>query len=368
MTRVLIQGDVYGFQSVGGINRSMDEWMSRIDATCPDIELMVKLPDHPLSRPPPLTRGRVLCNWRGEGMLAPVQRWVNARRLRNFRPQVFHSSYYAPAPVPGARTVVTVYDFVDDHSFRGMSGNSAGFMERRRKAIEGADLVVAISEATKQDIVRYTRAREDRIRVIWPSCNERMHPADEAAMAGLRERHGLTKPFWLYVGHRELYKNFSTLLRAWAALQAGGGDTQLVVVGRADRLESWQVDFLIRHRLDDRLVMLSAADDATLSAAYSAAAALVYPSICEGFGIPLVEAMGCGCPLLVSDIPVFHEVAGDSALYFDPRDAAALTGRMRELRAAGGRERLRGLGRERRRLFSWDTSAAKLADVYRELA
>jgi glycosyltransferase involved in cell wall biosynthesis len=61
-------------------------------------------------------------------------------------------------------------------------------------------------------------------------------------------------------------------------------------------------------------------------------------------------------------------VAGDSALYFDPRDAAALTGRMRELLAAGGRERLRGLGRERRRLFSWDTSAAKLADVYRELA
>jgi glycosyltransferase involved in cell wall biosynthesis len=300
-------------------------------------------------------------------MLAPVQRWVNAHRVRAFHPQVFHSYYYAPPPRPDVRVVVTVYDFVDDHSFRGMSGNTSGFTKRRNEAIERADLVVAISEATKEDIVRYTTVKADHVRVLWPSCSERMQPVDEGAIANFRRRYDLTQPFWLYVGHRHLYKNFSTLLRAWAALQMDGTETQLVVVGRDDRLEPWQVDYLIRNRLDNRLVMLPGIDDDTLRAAYSAAAALVYPSIWEGFGIPLVEAMGCGCPLVVSDIPVFHEVAGESALFFDPRDAKALAHRMRQVLDADTRERLRALGRDRRHLFSWDAGAAKLASIYREL-
>ena len=128
------------------------------------------------------------------------------------------------------------------------------------------------------------------------------------------------------------------------------------------------MDFVIKNRLENRLVLLHDMDDRELALAYSGALGFIFPSLAEGFGIPLLEAMACGVPVIASDIPVFHEVASDAAQFFDPHDEEELASVMcRLLSDESLCERLRAAGRTRSSHFSWGKSARDLARIYRSL-
>ena len=149
---------------------------------------------------------------------------------------------------------------------------------------------------------------------------------------------------------------------------AGETGGSLVVAGGRPELETHEIELLIAHRLEDRVVLLPGVSDDTLRVAYAGAAAFVFPSLAEGFGLPVIEAMGCGCPVIASDIAVFREVAGEAALYFDPHDPAALATAMRRSLEPTTRTALAAAGRKRAADFSWDKSAAILRGVYESLA
>lgn len=369
--KVLIDGRIYAMQSKGGINRCFTEYLNRIDCACKDIEILVHLP-HPAKGVTPHGRNiQTVGSCPLSGVFRPVTRRICTRRIKAFRPDVFHSTYYRLPYWNGLTSVVTVHDFIDEKYPHPMTGNPPCFVDRKREAIEHADAVVAVSRATREDVLRYTAAEPNKVMVIHHGVSAEFasDPATELEVSQFRKRNRISAPYWLFVGRRAFYKNFDTLLRGWAMFETNTKrKSSLVVVGHDGRLEKGQIDFLISNRLEERLIVLTDVDDKTLKLAYDGAQAFIFPSLSEGFGIPLLEAMARGTPVIASDIPVFHEVAADAAAYFDPHDATALALLMAQLEDEGIRDNLIRNAHRRIKAFSWDETARKMADIYRHLA
>jgi glycosyltransferase involved in cell wall biosynthesis len=371
MINVLLDGKIYEMQSYGGINRCFNELLTRLVQQEADIQVVVYSPRRTITTVPNNPGITVVreCSLRPARVFGRFAKQIDLARLRAGRPHIFHSTYYDQPYWNGLKQLVTVHDFVDENTFDTMSGNGAAFSETKRKTIERADAIIAVSYATKADILKYTDASADRISVIYHGISATFSNVKftQAEIGGFHSRHNINGPYWLFVGRRQLYKNFGTLLRAWARTRMTC-DTYLVAIGPDEGLESWQIDFVIENRLENRLVLLCGADDRELGLAYSGAVGFIFPSLSEGFGIPLLEAMACGAPIIASDIPVFHEVASDAALFFDPHDDQQLASLMLEMSDDTSlRERLRDAGYTRVPLFSWSKSAHDLAQVYRSL-
>ena len=280
---------------------------------------------------------------------------------------VFHATWHL---LPGLRTpasVMTLYDlsfalFPETH-LRVLRWSSNALVPRFLRA---CDRIIAISESTKRDAVRLYGIPESKIVVTHLAAEDRFRPADPDRVAGVRLRFGLPPRFLLYVGTIEPRKNLGVLLGALVRLKEQGREVPLVVAGRL----GWLYDgFLakIRSLGLERLVILPGfVPDDDLPALYTAAEGFVYPSIYEGFGIPVLEAMGCGTPVLCSDASSLPEVAGDGGILLPPGDPAAwaaaiarLTGEpslRRELRERGFRQASR---------FRWEETARRTWEVYR---
>ncbi len=366
--RVLVDGVIYQAQSSGGISRYFSDLLSHLPAAAPEVEVLLHLPAECRSFPPSTARLRLVRDWslRPRRLFDPLSRAWTRRAERRWKPDVFHSTYYTPPPWPDLPSVVTVHDLIHDR-YPALVFDR-GFAEQRRRVIESAARIIAVSDATRRELLEWTNVSDDRIRVIHHAPNETFRqPTSEAQQEAFLAAHRLKRPFWIYVGKRGGYKNFSTLLRALPRL-CREVDGRLLLIGGEPWLDEWQMMYLIEHGVEERVRMPGALDDETLRAAYAASAGLVMPSLAEGFGIPLIEAMAAGAPVICSDIPVFHEVAGDAALYFDPREPDAIADAMlRSLDAAARAEKIES-GRRRVQQFSWERIAADTAEVYREAA
>jgi glycosyltransferase involved in cell wall biosynthesis len=252
-----------------------------------------------------------------------------------------------------------------------MSGNYMGFIDHKRKVIEQADAIIAVSNATKHDILKFTNTKSKNISVIHHGINQNFKNTCPSVtdIEQFKTENQIKKPYWLFVGRRLRYKNFGTLLRAWAKVTNKYKiDSNLVAIGPNDGLESWQIDFLIKNRLESKIKLLSRVDDCTLINAYHGATAFIFPSLFEGFGIPLLEAMACNTPIIASNIPVFHEIAADAALFFDPHDEDSLTDAMIQILDGQLCQNLKKLGQKRLDFFSWEQSAQQVVKIYQELA
>ncbi|KPJ58695.1 MAG: hypothetical protein AMS15_07820 [Planctomycetes bacterium DG_23] len=367
--KVLVDGAIYGAQKFGGISRSFTEALSRLERSSDGIEIILHLPPNCKNSVPKAKWIRQIkdYNLRPQTVFHPFVSRISKTRVRAMRPQIFHSTYYGRPYWRGLRSVVTVHDFIYE-KYQSLLGDAQDFIEQKRYVIEGADAIIAVSHSTKEDILKYTTADEAKITVIYHGVSDAFlfpsHREEDKEL--FRKKHKVANPYWLYVGPRGLYKNFGTFLRTFVKV-APQTDGCLVAIGGEPKLEPWQVDLLIKNRLDQRVRLLSQIDDAGLSLAYSAAAALVFPSLAEGFGIPLLEAMACGTPIIAADIPVFREIAADAAFYFDPYDEEALAEAMIKVLNETTRERLVEKGHSRVTQFSWDTASRMLASIYKSL-
>jgi glycosyltransferase involved in cell wall biosynthesis len=233
--------------------------------------------------------------------------------------------------------------------------------------LRAADAVIAVSECTKRDAIRFYRIPEEKITVIYEGVNPRFRPASPEAIATVRARYGLPERFILYVGTIEPRKNLTTLLEAFHHLLATY-DLRLVIVGK----KGWLYERFFRRLrelgLENRVLFTGYVPDEDLPAIYSAADLFVFPSLYEGFGLPVLEAMACGTPVICSNTSSLPEVAGDAALLVDPTDARALTGAMEQVLT---NERLwatlRAKGMERARGFTWEKAAYRTWEVYQQV-
>jgi glycosyltransferase involved in cell wall biosynthesis len=363
MTTVLIDGIIFGLQRRGGISRYFAEIISRLAGQCPDLGLLLHLPigcegapEHARIRP---VRDLAAMPWRFRERFSQM-------RLRRRRPAIFHSTYYRLPYWGGMKTVATVYDFMHEQ-FPAMLGDSA-LVERKRACLESADIIVSISRRTRDQLLRFLRVDEKKIRVAHLAASDCFAnaPSEDEVNAFL-DRAGLRRPYWLFVGQRGAYKNFAAMLDAFVAV-ARRADAHLVLAGGGATLDPRHAETLIRRRCEGRVRVLGNPGDDELRLAYGGAAAFVFPSLEEGFGLPLLEAMGAGAPVIASDIEVFHEVAGEAAAYFDPHDAEALARALADSLEEGYRRKWQPRGFKRRGQFSWDKTAEAYKDAYGALA
>ena len=281
--------------------------------------------------------------------------WLAARP-----PSILHETYYRARSLgrSGTRTVITVYDMIHER-FAGLYADSDRTAALKAAAVRRAHAVICISEATRLDLLERLPIDPARVSVVHLAPSPRV-------TAGAGGSPPLQEPYLLYVGHRRGYKNFPSLLRALAGSRLSS-ELRLVCFGggpfTADEMRAAS-----SLGLKPETLVQKEGDDDLLSRMYANAVAFVYPSLYEGFGIPVLEAMALGCPVACSDTSSLPEVAGDAVEYFDPtRPDAIATAIGRIVESPARAQELRHRGLERVRAFSWARCARETHDVYRRL-
>lgn len=312
--------------------------------------------------------------WTTDG---PIKRivWEQTRlpaRLREARADVFHAPVNVlPERLP-CPSVVTIHDlaFVRYPEFFRPARRlyQRAFTERSARA---ATLIVAVSESTRQDIIKAFGVAPERVRVIYPSVSPDFQPVrDPAALAAFRARHGLPARYLLFLGTLEPRKNLLMLVEAYARLRASAPVAPPLILAGA---KGWYYDSLY-----ERVRELGLERDVTFAGYvsreeqalwYAGAALFLYPSLYEGFGLPVAEALACGAPTITSNVSSLPEVAGTVAMQVAPTDAEALAHAMRvALSDPGLRTRMLVEGPAWTRQFSMERLAREYAQVYREAA
>jgi glycosyltransferase involved in cell wall biosynthesis len=362
-TSVLFDGIIYKLQSRGGISRSFTELFRHLDRER-GIEPILMVPDNPIGEIPTFPNLTYLR--RPSVLPRRVGARLEALRVQLLQPKIFHSTYYTLPEQKGYKSVVTIHDFMHERFADQLADPE--LVARKRQCLESADAIIAVSEDVRNELLNRFTIPQDRVTVAYHGVSDIFLQGvpDAAAACAFRERYGLIRPYWLFVGQRHFYKNFALLLQAFAQI-AGSVELDLVAVGGAPAFDSNELDIIRRHRLEGRVHLLPLSDE-ELNLAYHGSAAFVFPSLAEGFGIPLLEAMACRTPILASDIPVFHEVAGNAAEYFDATDAESLAAAMQRVLASDVRTELLKHAQERIGDFSWQKFADIHASLYRHLA
>lgn len=279
---------------------------------------------------------------------------------------------HAPAyvgPLRGlAASVVTFHDL----SFYLLPGafnrqNRLYLQTMARLSARGAARLIAVSRSTARDLTRLLGVSEDRVDVIYNGVDASFRPIhDEALMRQFRERHGLPDHFILYLGTLEPRKNVPALVRAYARARQLGVSEPLILAGG----KGWG-DLSLAKLVEDlglgETVRLAGFVEMSEQALwYNAATLFAFPSLYEGFGFPVLEAMACGTPVVASDRSSLPEVVGDAGLVVDPMNPDALANAMlRVLRDDELRRDVAARGIERARQFRWDTAARETARTYR---
>lgn len=278
------------------------------------------------------------------------------------RPDILHETYYSARATSGLRVprVLTVYDMIHE-LFPQSFGANDPVAGNKAAAVRRADHVFCISESTRRDLLERHRLPEDRVSVTYIGCD-----ALPAAGPDVRDLVG-EGTYLLYVGARSGYKNFSGLLETYASSAWLTGNFRLVCFG-GGALTPGERKRMRELGLSETHVVQVGGGDERLASLYRNAAAFVYPSLYEGFGIPPLEAMSCGCPVVCSNTSSIPEVVGDAGEYFDPRQVGSMRAAIeRVLQSPTDRQALVERGWERHKQFSWERCARETLDVYRRL-
>lgn len=325
--------------------------------------------------------------WRGVTAWTPphhrLERWALAAELAPRSLDLLHSPDHVPSGAGRARSVVTVHDlafllYPDTHS-----AESRRYYAQVAWAVERADRIIAVSEATRQDLVREVGADPTRIRVVYEAApahwldpdttsGDAQQPAAGHSDIGEGNRVSVpalfAQPYVLSVQATiEPRKNIPRLIEAFAQVHRSRPELRLVVAGGPGADDLVVQAAVARHDLAQAVDFPGVLSEARLQAAYRGALALVYPSLYEGFGLPLLEAMALGTPAIAAQVSSLPEVAGEAALLVDPLDVDAIAAAMdRVVSDEALRADLTACGYRRVRYFSWERAAQETLAVYRE--
>jgi glycosyltransferase involved in cell wall biosynthesis len=292
--------------------------------------------------------------------------------LRRERPDVFHAPHYVLPPAVGCRSVVTIHDCIH-LMFPQYLPNKIAYAYARASmwaAVKRSDRILTVSEASKRDILHFFDVAPEKIVVVYNAIDDHfwLTPPDEE-VARVRERYQLDHQFILYVGNIKPHKNLVRLIEAFAALRRSGFDElKLLIIGD----EISKLPALRRavhgHKLHKHVRFLGYVSDDTLRVLYRLASVFVFPSLYEGFGLPPLEAMASGTPVVTSNQSSLPEVTGDAAVLVDPYDVGSIVGGIRRvLSDPDFAAALRRRGPERAREFSWARSVDSTRTVYEQV-
>lgn len=285
---------------------------------------------------------------------------------------LFHATdFVLPPTLPRTRTLLTVHDL----SFVRVADSTAPSLKRYLdlvvpRSVARADHVLADSLATKNDLIDLYSVQPEKVTVLLSGVSEFFVPVrDGALLLAMRSKYGLDDwPYLFTVGTVQPRKNYVRLIQALALLHRRGYKLHLVIAGGKGWLDDPIYTTVRAEHLHDFVHFIGFADDVDLPALYSAASCFVFPSLYEGFGLPVLEAMRCGTPVVTSSVSSLPEVAGNAALVVDPYSIEAIADAIEKIVMSSSLcEDLVRRGLERTQQFTWQASARHLLDIYAQL-
>lgn len=280
---------------------------------------------------------------------------------------LLHSPYYVKPyrlPLP---SVLTYYDVIGLIYPNALPSARARVLFRvlSRLALASADRVILLSRSSQRDVMRYFSVAEAKTAVVYPAADPQFCPQPDSAVARVRRRYGLDSPYVLHVGINKPHKNVETLVEAWARARPRA---TLVFAGPDDPRYPQARQRVAALGLGDRVRFFGDVPEADLPALYAGAAVFAFPSLYEGFGLPVLEAMACGAPVVSSDAASLPEVVGDAGPLLSPTDVEAWAETLaRLLTNPTTLDAMRARSLARAAEFSWDRAACETAAVYREV-
>ena len=282
---------------------------------------------------------------------------------------LLHCPYWSSPLWSPWPTVVTVHDVIQfvlpEYAWRKISRVYFGLVSAGARR---AQAVITVSECSKQDIMKIIGLGPERIHVIGNAVDASLYPVRDAwLLASVRERYGIAPRFVLYFGGFDMRKNVPRLIEAYARLpEALRREYQLVIAGRYQHLDPRQT--VRRLGLEGNVIFTGQIREQDKAPLYSAATVFAFPSLYEGFGMPVLEAMACGTPVVTSNVSALPEVAGDAGLLVNPYAPEAIGEALAELlESAARREDLSRRGLERARRFTWPQVAEQTVRVYKQI-
>ena len=277
---------------------------------------------------------------------------------------IWQATYYTPPPQRWRGHFVVLFHDLMEERYPDLFSEPRHDELRRLKQVcaHSADIVICNSRTTQRDVCEHYGLPESKTRMITLAASEVFRPLAETKSP--RRFKNLGVPFILYVGNRSQYKNFDRLLQAFAAWPRRK-EIDLVVVGH--KWTGEEMTRLSQLVIVDSVLLREGVDDTTLCALYNQAAAFVYPSLYEGFGIPLLEAIACECPVVASAIPSTQEVADGYPYFFTAEDVVHLQQTLDEAVTTGKDTVRLTAARQRASQFTWAATAQQVLDIYREL-
>lgn len=266
----------------------------------------------------------------------------------------------------GARYIVTIHDVIP-WSFPGVSTKLDTLIYRRwlPSRLPHADAIITISEATKADLVNYMKIAPEKIHVTPLGVRPVYHPSAKDDIERVRRELNLPPHYILFVGNVEARKNLVRVLQAFARLREKGIAEKMVVVGPQKWKYAHIMQALTDLKIEEDVLFTGYINEADLPIIYSAADVFVFPSLYEGFGLPPLEAMACGAPVLTSNVSSLPEVVGDAAVKVDPYDVEAITdGLTRLLTDTAFHQTMHERGLAHAVQFTWQRTASATLTIY----
>lgn len=379
MMNLLVDGIIFQKDPQGGIARLYREIWPRMCDLEPDLQIKLFL-DGPgqlnLGSHDRITVQKIPTVRRSikvDGILKPIL--FPARRLAsrswNFmrsiwfgqgKGMIWHSTYYSFPEIWRGYQVVTVHDMIHE-LFPDIFNSPLDDVARKNKhlCVEQADAIICVSDVTRIDMEKYYGVVSKPIYVIPSALSSVFHQLVEP---GSQTKVLPREPFLLFVGKRTHHKNFMGFMDAYRVWKENS-EIDVVVVGEPwDRIEK---SYLQEHRLIDQVTLLNDVDDEGLCLLYNRASAFVFPTLYEGLGLPVLEAMACGCPVVASRIPTTEMTGKDVPFYFNPMQPESITSALDEVINQGrSSARIqRGIALAKR--YTWDSTARGYLNVYRNL-
>ncbi|MCM8821624.1 MAG: glycosyltransferase family 4 protein [Candidatus Omnitrophica bacterium] len=286
-----------------------------------------------------------------------IERWLSGEKV-----DVFHGTGYFLPRLKKIKGIVTIHglDFVEMDVY----WYSDKWYKNVHNYLKRASIIIAVSEHVKNAIVQHYGIERERIMVVYPGVRKEFMPLENTGNSEIFERFKISFPYLLTVATSVERKNLKRLLDAFAILAGKNRDLKLFIAG--DRsIQDKIVQQIQQHKLENRVVFTGYLGAEQLACLYNMAEAFVFPSLYEGFGLPVLEAMACGCPVITSNVSALPEVAGNAAILVNPYSIEQLVEAMEKvLQSSYTRERMRMDGLKRAKDFSWEKSARQMIEVY----
>jgi glycosyltransferase involved in cell wall biosynthesis len=361
MIRILYDHQKFSTQLYGGISRYFANLIQKIK-TLPDFEyqLGVIYSNNHYIKELQTTQliGRLLKN---PNYAYRLNKYYCEYLLSKHQFDIFHPTYYDPYFIDKLKKplVITIHDMTYERLPEYFWAKDPLTFHKRLN-IERADKIIAISETTKRDLLKYNNVDEKKIEVVY-------HGIDLTAPFNTTTVTNLPENYLLFVGDRSGYKNFYLFLNAFKKINDKFPEIKLVVTG-GGKLDIAETEYIKMLGLNEQISHKNVSDT-ELNYVYANALAFVYPSLHEGFGLPILESFTASCPMLLSDTECFREIAEDAAIYFDSKSLNDLVNKLDNIISDGAlRHDLINKGLSRLKDFSLEKSLKETLDIYKQLA